>query len=181
MAFQLFLIKFSNLPLSNFEIFPPQQSWFICLLTDYTFTVLTWINFKAMAKEKCMYFALWLASEVLLLYFTLMNCKLLGSILVCDHIVIISLSLSLSRHRERWGSGGGGGEKESITVQAYIYIYVQGNYIYIDIYCAGKWGEEWGKQVGSMTGESQVSNCYNFYLHQPGNVCVGKDTSKQYI
>ena len=96
----------------------------------------------------------------------------------CDYL---SLSLSLDIEIDG-GVGGGGGEREYNKVQAYIYIYVQGNYIYIDIYCAGKWGEEWGKQVGSVTGESQVSNCYNFYLHQPGNgVCVGKDTSKQYI
>ena len=46
----------------------------------------------------------------------------------------------------------------------------------------GKRGGEWGKQVGSMIEESQVSSFYNFYLHQPGNsVCVGKDTNKQNI
>ena len=38
--------------------------------------------------------------------------------------------------------------------------------IYIN---SGERGGEWGKQVGSMNEESQVSGCCNFYLHQPGN------------
>ena len=37
------------------------------------------------------------------------------------------------------------------------------------IYCVGKLGGEWGKQVGIINEESQVGDCYNFYWLQPGN------------
>ena len=43
----------------------------------------------------------------------------------------------------------------------------------------GEQGGEWGKPVGSMNEESQVSGCYNFTPTR--KQCVRKDTSKQNI
>ena len=67
------------------------QPWFTCILTDYTFTVLIWINFKAMGKRKMYVHCIVIGFSSTFTVFTSMNLKLWGSIIVCDHVISLKM------------------------------------------------------------------------------------------